>query len=444
MDTTKLTLTLAVLAAPFSSVAAVPGCDARKTAEILAPASREQPSVQIDCNLSLPPKSLVTKQLLLSGRKASGITVDCNGATLRSTADNRPTLRILVSSAKTTREDGTTQWIPPQDITIKNCRIEGPVRIQGMAINGEDASLTASSRQAGHTERVQAAAPSGISLLNNDFVASGQIPLYFSPGVHHARLENSRFSGYSYSIAFYLDAESAYNTIKNNTFNVETRRQDTLTNKALIALHQLDNWFDTDLVKGSQSYREQIAVDGSAHNLFAGNRFNRLEHGGIYLYRNCGEGGNIRHQTPTGNRIVNNVFYYRNFDGSVPAVWLGSRKGDRSYCDLDKGYPFGSSASDLDHADGNAVTQNQFYKFAPGKMIRDGGRGNYLAGNATVTRQIKRKSGCYLADASPNLLAHGQAIRQTRHDAPAACIVEVLSCDDGEIRVAEQPCPSAP
>jgi len=90
-----------------------------------------------------------------------------------------------------------------------------------------------------------------------------------------------------------------------------------------------------------------------------------------YLYRNCGEGGNIRHQTPHGNRIIHNVFNFGQAAGAAPAVWLSARNGQRSYCDQDRGYPFGSSASDLDHATGNLIEDNRFIGTDPERAIRD-------------------------------------------------------------------------
>src|SRR5690606_33199014 len=121
--------------------------------------------------------------------------------------------------------------------------------------------------------------------------------------------------GWGDSVGIYMDAESGHNVIARNY------------------IHMLTN------------QREQVAIDGSAHNTVIENRFSGLSHGGIYLYRNCGEDGNIRHQTPSYNQIVNNVFYYDSCTGGNPAIWLASRNGNRPYCGLDDGYPYGSSAS---------------------------------------------------------------------------------------------------
>jgi len=118
-----------------------------------------------------------------------------------------------------------------------------------------------------------------------------------------------------------------------------------------------------------------VAVDGSATNTIVGNRFLRVDHGGIYLYRNCGEGGTVRHQTPRGNVIENNFFNMRDLSSGSYGVWLGSRKGRRSYCEDDIGYTFGSSIDNRDFADHNTVRGNVFQP--PGdEVVRDEGTDN--------------------------------------------------------------------
>ncbi len=66
----------------------------------------------------------------------------------------------------------------------------------------------------------------------------------------------------------------------------------------------------------------------------------------------------IRHQTPSGNRITDNLFV-----GAARVrprtVVVGSREGNRRYCDDDRGFPFGSSRDDGDQATGNTVARNR-------------------------------------------------------------------------------------
>jgi hypothetical protein len=211
--------------------------------------------------------------------------------------------------------------------------------------------MRASSMQAGHTQYAQAAAPRQVDLRNLNFVVSGAIPLYVGPGVTHTTLVRSTFSGHASATAIYLDAESGWNEIRDNRFSVTTER------------------------------RELIAVDGSRNNRIVGNTFENPINGGIFVYRNCGEGGVIRHQRPQDNLIAGNVFDYRRSPkAKKPAIWLGSRGGKQRYCFHDPAHRFGSSADPGDFARNNLVEDNRFVD-GDGRLIRNGDPTNVVRGN---------------------------------------------------------------
>ena len=147
------------------------------------------------------------------------------------------------------------------------------------------------------------------------------------PGVTRVTVSGGRFTGRSDSTAIYLDAESAETVIRDVDFNLATPR-------------------------------EKIAVDGSARNIIVGNRFALGGQGGVFLYRNCGEDGVIRHQTPSDNVITDNVFTGASRLRPRTVV-VGAREGGRRYCAADRGWPFGSSLDDGDHATGNTVARNR-------------------------------------------------------------------------------------
>lgn len=273
----------------------------------------------------------------ITGRSHNGSVIDLQGSCYN---DGKPT-EIVISSLRT--PEG---WEVPENLTIRNGRLRGGIRILGLGANGEAPLVRESSHRPGHTGRAQAAAPRGIVLESLQIEADHGIPLYLGPGVTGVKVRNCEFTGSSASVALYLDAESARNTIENCTFDV-------------------------------RAGREVLAVDGSADNTIVGNRFARAAYGGIYLYRNCGEGGTVRHQTPRENRIERNFF---NLSGLRPAsygVWLGSRQGRRSYCEEDAGYDFGSSIDNRDFADDNTVADNLFEPPSP-HAIRDDGARNHI------------------------------------------------------------------
>lgn len=313
-------------------------CPADTVSELLSPASPTEKSVRIACSVTLRESDKVTKQIVLEGSAASGVSIDCGGAALEgfpAAGDRRGDAVVIRSSRK---QDG--RWDAPENIAIANCRIRGSIRISGFGRNGQATWNRQSSHHLGHTQRAQAAAPRRITLSRLDIEGTGPIPVYLAPGVTHVTLERSKIHGFSRGPAIYLDAETAHNTIVGNTIEATTTR------------------------------REQIAVDGSAGNVISRNVINDGGNGGIYLYRNCGEGGAVRHQAPTGNELAEN--HFTGPGGKKPDIWIGSRnRSRRAFCDLDQDYDFGSGRSDLDHASNNRVFGNRVEGAKRDLVIRD-------------------------------------------------------------------------
>ena len=286
--------------------------------------------------LKLLPKPKFEKHTL-EGSGENGRVIDLQGGWL-----NEGKLTEMVIRSK----DMEKGWDVPERITIRNGRIHGSIRIYGLGVNGEAPKVRDSSHREGHTSRAQAAAPHGIVLEDLQIEADHRIPFYLGPGVTGVMVRNCTFTGWSASTTIYLDAESGGNRIEGCTFNV-------------------------------RSGREVMAVDGSATNTIVGNRFLQLGYGGIYLYRNCGEGGTVRHQAPQGNVIEDNFFNMKDLRSGSYGIWLGSRQGLRSYCEDDAGYPFGSSIDNRDFADHNTVRGNVFQP-ASDEDVRDDGADNMV------------------------------------------------------------------
>jgi hypothetical protein len=407
--------------APLSPRAAtsIPTCSQNTMDEVLAPATIERRTVGINCHLTLRPTDVVTKQLILQGAAASGVTLDCRGALLDGGLGtvNAGRDMIEVRSRKVTDAAGVVTWDRPEDVTIRNCRIYGSMRVYGMGKNGEGPDVRESSRRAGHVARVRNAAPRRITIDNMTLWAFSRTPLYIAPGVTYVTVTNSELTGTSVSVALYLDTESARNVIRNNYFHVTNRK---------------DHAFRTQR-------REELAIDNSSENEIMNNRFSTLEGGGIYLYRNCGEGGTIRHGTPSHNKIINNVFYYNQYDGDNPAIYVGSRSNEsRDYCDDEDGYPWGSSADNRSFARYNVVMQNQIYKRSVSDMIKQGdstNRPNYIAHNQTVASEIYRQAGCYVPTGYKTFILHGQTLDVFRGAGGVpVCTGRGYTCDDGRLK----------
>lgn len=161
----------------FPVMAAAPQCGAEQIRQITEPATPSSPSVLVRCSLVLPhPDFRISKQVIFEGAESNGITFDCGGSTIDADFFQSGQSVVVRSALKA---DGT--WSRPENVTIRNCRIHGAVRVYGMARNGEGERLRETSRSPGHTERVQNAAPRGIVLDRLTIIGRGSIPLIFLP-----------------------------------------------------------------------------------------------------------------------------------------------------------------------------------------------------------------------------------------------------------------------
>lgn len=251
-------------------------------------------------------------------------------------------------------EGGVHKWEAPADITIKDCEVRS-IHIWGMAENGEGTvwddlanPYKTSSRLEGHVRRARANAPSNITLEN--LTLTGGWRLYVGPGVTGTKLLQSRLIGATKRGAIYLGAESGNTTIKDCSFNLKTDPK---------LIERFTNRF------GWMPGIQVISIDGSDHNTIADNRL-VCDFEAIHLYRNCGEGGVVRHTTPSYNMIKNNII-----EGKRAFIYVGSRNGKGWFpvfnifgfnppCNCDRGVQFGSSKSNKDQARFNTIEGNWF------------------------------------------------------------------------------------
>lgn len=324
-----------------------PGCDADTITALVDQAATEP--FFLTCSVTLPPRTILRRNVIIEGREASNLVFDCGGGTIDTSANKGRMQKTAIQVRS--RQEASGQWSVPRSVTVQNCTVNGFMRVYGLDENANGANMKASSMSEDHTAFAQKSAPWGTNFFNLTLNAPGGTPLYIGPGVTRTTLANSRLTGTSTSTAIYIDAESARNSIVNNVFSIRTEK------------------------------REQIAIDGSTRNVITGNVFNDPVNGGVYLYRNCGEGGVIRHQKPNFNVIANNTFNYAGDGGDAkPAVWAGSRKGKQRYCFIDPARPFGSSKSSMDFAEKNTIEGN---RLVGGRkdLIRDDGRDNVVNNN---------------------------------------------------------------
>ena len=256
----------------------------------------------------------------------------------------------------------------------KNILIKGPVsniRIVNGTVKGEirlRPNNTSGNTKPGYTERVRKNSPSYVILEDLTIDTDGTThQVYFGVGSTYSKIINCNFKGKSLGPVIYLSPEGGHHEILNNVFDSNTGAR-----------------------------REVLSIDGSVDNLIQNNNFKKCIWGGIYLYRNCGEKGTVRHQKPQNNKILDNKFRLTGMNSirfsdrsghqatfiSIPyGIILGSRQGNSSYCDLDDMYDIGSGKSNLDFARLNRVIGNRFEGDWFKRHILDNDKNNIVADN---------------------------------------------------------------
>ncbi|MCB1740032.1 MAG: right-handed parallel beta-helix repeat-containing protein, partial [Gammaproteobacteria bacterium] len=400
------------------------------------------------------PAKMTERRLRFRGAAATGVRFDCDGGRIDAGVGSYHEDRdiVLVESQLVAVSDAgsSSYWRRPEDVTISDCYITGGVRILGVGGNGEALEVRRSSLDAEHVKRLRERAPTRITLERVVLTAVGRSPLYIAPGVTDSVLIDSEIRGHTRRAAIYLDAETARNRIENNLFDIDTE--------------------DGKIVGFNDRGWPQIAIDASSHNIIINNVFRDIENGGVYLYRNCGLGGTIRHSTPSWNRIINNVFILAP-GADNPAIYIGSRDYDSWYenghglpgwtrvgwivpavgavlegidyglaklhCDEDEysGSPYGSGRSNSDHARFNAIMQNQFVSSSWSRSIRSrdwsDNEPNFFADNRLVEATFidaDRPAGCFIPALGNTLLRDGQ----TRGIIGGDGCYEDVTCRNGE------------
>jgi hypothetical protein len=342
-----------------------PACTDEQMAHILARPSPTLPgglvdpeaadaSVVVDCSLRLQPDDVITKALRFVGSASSHLEFDCNGALVEPLANLRKDRdAIRVETERRTVGD-RFEYDPARDVVVRNCRVHGSVRIASSYYKpGPDADDYRNRRGPDFVDEVRATSPTRIRFENLAITNRGwrTDTVYFEQGVTLSRLVESKVVHDANGLALYISAESGFNTVDNNEFHAN-----------------------------SHNKREVMALDSTEGNVVSRNWFSGLDYGGIYLYRNCGEKGQIRYTGVRRNIIRDNIFYYSWAMIPDPAIHVGSNNGEDKKnwsCDIDAGAPRwtaaevdpswgwdadweASSTQDYDYARLNVIENNRF------------------------------------------------------------------------------------
>jgi parallel beta-helix repeat protein len=285
---------------------------------------------------------------------ASGVTLDCRGALIRS-APGAGGRGILVHTPIDT---------PLTDVTVRNCHVEGFLNSLRVTRDGFR-TLPAGEEYENGT--------AAIVVENSTFTGSRGVGIFVDGYVEGVTLRRNRVTGAG-SSGIYLETGSRGSHVEGNSL-VDNGFNENGPDGQPFSFAGLDLWF-------WGVGREGISIDGSYDNTVVRNVFQGNSAGGVFLYKNCGEYPDRpayfeRRYPSEHNLIEGNVFL-----GGTNGVWVGSRMGENTLpmeC-TDPAYidePLRRVV--LDRANDNVVRANYFTNVTYGVRVEDDG--NTVEGN---------------------------------------------------------------
>jgi len=319
-------------------------------------ANRSKP-LNIKRNTALNPKCTYRHGFRIS---RSNITLDCRGAIIAGGVKSKA--GILISAPSDLRLE---------NVTVRNCIITNqPVGIQVSRTkwrrlkrgheneNGFRRILISNLRILDSKGSGIYLTPyvSGVTIRKVEIAGSGESGIYFDSGTTGNRLQNSE--------------------IHHNGFGRKSK------NTKIIS-------FGPVRIKALLTGREGIALDGAFNNKIIGNHIHHNAVGGIYAYRNCGEGHSKKRKRWYRRRYGanGNVMRGNRIENEINGIWIASRASQNQYF-MDCGgaaYRTGVLFKiHRDQAKNNRVIANQFRNVR--YAIRIEGDGSVVTNNLIHSR----------------------------------------------------------
>ena len=328
-----------VLTAPAAGSALV-GCD------------RADERLVLTASAHLDPACTYTRGITIRG---SDVTLDCQGAQIKRLGGGRG---IEVSSPSDVSMSG---------VVVRNCRVDG--FLNSLRVTRDGFRTLAAGEEFDHVL-------DGTVIEHSEFTGSRGVGIFADGYVSGVTIRRSVIRGAG-SAGIYLETGSRGHLVENNVIHDNGFRE---------------NGPHGQLVElGGTRFRfwgpgrEGVAIDGSYENTIRGNSFEGNSHGGVFLYKNCGEfpDSGVWFERRTG--ADDNLIEDNTFTGGVFGVWVGQRMGENTFpmeC-TDEAYFTGAvQRVVLDFARRNTVRANRFVDVTYGVRVEDDGtrvEGNHFS-----------------------------------------------------------------
>jgi parallel beta-helix repeat protein len=280
--------------------------------------------------------------------ETSGVTLDCQGATIRST-EGAGGRGIQIH---------TPIDVPLTAVTVRNCHVEGFLNSLRVTRDGFR-TLPAGEEYENGTSQ--------IVIERSTFTRSRGVGIFVDGYVEGVTIRASRVVGAG-SSGIYLETGSRGSHVEGNSLYDNGFRENGPGGQPF-TFNGIDLWF-------WGIGREGISIDGSYGNTVLDNLFRGNSAGGLFLYKNCGEYPDRpayfeRRYPSEHNLIEGNVFI-----GGTNGVWVGSRMGENTLpmeCTDDAYIDEPLRRVVLDRANDNVVRGNVFGNVTYGIRVEDDG-----------------------------------------------------------------------
>jgi parallel beta-helix repeat protein len=301
--------------------------------------------IQVTATSHLDPSCTYTAGLDVT---ASGVTLDCQGATIRSAPDAGGRGIAVVTPVD----------VPLGDVTVRNCHVEGFLNSLRVTRDGFRTLPAGVEYEDGTSD---------IVIEDSTFRGSRGVGVFVDGYVEGVTLRRNLVEGTG-SSGVYLETGSRRSVVTGNTIRHNGYRENGPGGQPF-TLAGTTFWF-------WGIGREGISVDGSYENTITGNVLLENSAGGIFLYKNCGEYPDRpayfeRRYPSEDNLIEGNLLL-----GGTNGVWVGSRMGENTLpmdCTDPAYVDEPGRRVVLDRANDNVIRANHFVDVTYGVRVEDDG-----------------------------------------------------------------------
>ena len=345
MDGRRLIVTGGAAVLALSSLVACEPPPPPQQGSVLIGCDRADERVQVTQTSHLDPDCTYTLGVDIT---ASGVTLDCQGAIIRS-APGAGGRGILVATPVDT---------PLHDVTVRNCTVEGFLNSLRVTRDGFRTLPQGEEYETGTAD---------IVVEDSVFRGSRGVGIFVDGYVEGVTLRRNQVNGAG-SSGIYLETGSRRSHVEGNVLLQNGYRENGPGGQPF-SFAGLDLWF-------WGIGREGISVDGSYENTIVGNAFLGNSAGGIFLYKNCGEYPDRPAYFERRYPSEHNLIEGNTFLGGTHGIWVGSRMGENTLpmdCTDPAYIDEPGRRVVLDRANDNTVRGNRFVDVTYGIRVEDDG-----------------------------------------------------------------------